>query len=75
MAGGSSTSYLSSVETTCNGETFGSLPDIPDVNRESCLVVIDTDRIFTCGGRRRPIDTLIFTNSSSSWTRYSRIAF
>ena len=70
MAGGSSTVRLSSVETTYDGETFGALPDIPIENREFCLVVIDTDRIFTCGGRWTPTDTLIFTNSTGSWTRY-----
>ena len=69
MAGGSSTVRLGSVETTFDGETFATLPDIPIENREFCLVVIDDDRIFTCGGRWTPTDTLIFTKSTGSWTR------
>ena len=61
---------LSSVETTYNGETFASLPDIPQSNRESCIVIIDDDRIFMCGGGSTDLDTQIFTNSTNSWQRY-----
>ena len=60
---------LSSVETTYNGETFASLPDIPQSNRESCIVIIDDDRIFISGGST-DLDTQIFTNSTNSWQRY-----
>ena len=69
MAGGYDGSTLSSVETTCNGELFGYLPDMPAENYKSCLVVIDEDRIFTCGispgGSRQA--TYIFANSTRSW--------
>ena len=61
---------LSSVETTYNGETFASLPDIAEANRESCLVIIDDDRIFMCGGSSTSINTKIFTNSTNSWQKY-----
>ena len=66
---------LSSVETTYNGETFASLPDIPQSTRESCLVIIDDDRIFKCGGASTSIDTEIFTNSTGSWQRYKYSQF
>ena len=66
MAGGS---YLSSVATTDSGDLFGYLPELPDQNRLSCLVPIDDERIFTCGGDLRPEDTLIFSNKTRSWTR------
>ena len=47
MVGGynSNLGLLLSVETTNNGEDFGSLPDLEIENRDSCLVVIDDDRI------------------------------
>ena len=68
---------LSSVETTYNGETFASLPDfdIRQSGRESCLVIIDDDRIFMCGGASISIETYIFTNSTGSWQRYKYSQF
>ena len=77
MAGGfgDGSGELSSVETTYNGETFASLPDIAESNRESCLVIIDDDRIFMCGGAHTSIDTKIFTNSTNSWQRYKNSQF
>ena len=61
---------LSSVETSYNGETFSSLPDMPDSSGDSCLVVIDDDRILTCGGRENIPETLIFTKSTNTWNKY-----
>ena len=69
MAGGYNGNYLSSVTTTESGEVFGSLPDLPNENRLSCVVIIDEDRIFTCGGSLTPSDTLIFSNSTGTWSR------
>ena len=50
--------------------TFGHYPDMPTENYKSCLVVIDVERIFTCGirpGSNRQA-TYIFTRSRGSWT-------
>ena len=71
MAGGYNypPSYLSSVTTTESGEVFGSLPDLPNENSDSCVVIIDEDRIFTCGGLYAESDTLIFSNSTGIWSR------
>ena len=47
--------------------------DLPDENQESCVVAIDDDLIFTCGGSTRPTDTLIHNASCvtcKSWVRY-----
>ena len=69
-AGGVDTQYLSSIVTTADGTTFDDpLPDLPEENVQSCLVIIDDDRIFTCGGYFQPKDTFIFYNSSNSWRR------
>ena len=62
-------SISSTVETTQNGEVFESLPDLPDGNWDSCLVIVDQDRFFTCGGYITPSDTLIFQKSTNSWNR------
>ena len=84
MAGGwSQTPFyedaLSSVETSYNGETFTSLPDMPGLNGDSCLVVIDDDRIFTCGGhpntRENITGTLIFTESTNTWNKYDYTSY
>ena len=69
MAGGYNGNYLSSVATTESGEAFGSLPDLPNENYLSCAVIIDEDRIFTCGGSPTESDTLIFSNATGSWSR------
>ena len=70
MAGGTSgVGFLSSVETTDNGEVFGSLPDLPSESQESCVVIIDDDRIFSCGGYPTGMDTLIYSESAGSWRR------
>ena len=74
-AGGVDTQYLSSVVTTDDGTgNYESLPDLPGGNVQSCLVIIDDDRIFTCGGYFQPRDTFIFDNfynssSPGSWRR------
>ena len=57
---------ISSVITTDNGKVFGSLPDLPEETSFACVVIIDEDRIFTCGGSYG-VPTLIFTNSTGSW--------
>ena len=69
VAGGYDGGILSSVETTYNGVTFGHYPDMPTENYKSCLVVIDEDRLFTCGirpGSNRQA-TYIFNRSADSW--------
>ena len=75
MAGGSEgdpPNYLSIVESTYNGETFGRLPDLEFDNRESCLVVVDDDMIFTCGGQQQlSTETFIFSNTTNLWSRYT----
>ena len=75
MVGGYRTSNGSiiSVETTSDGETFGSLPNLPHENYESCVVIIDDDRLFTCGGVETESQTLIFSKSNNSWNRYNII--
>ena len=63
---------LSSVETTNNGEDFGSLPDLEIENIDSCLVVIDEDKIFNCGGvSQGSRDTFIFSKTTNLWSRYT----
>ena len=73
MAGGTNgvdaSQVLSSVETTDNGEVFGSLPDLPNESQESCVVIIDEERIFTCGGYPTGSDTLVYSDSAGSWSR------
>ena len=74
MAGGMTekvynTKYLSNVTTTKTGQVFNPLPDLPDKNFLSCVVIIDEDRIFTFGGFYTENDTLIFSNSTGSWKR------
>ena len=75
MAGGiGSFTMLPSVTTTDNGEVFGSLPHLPNINfttgsENPCVVIIDEDRIFTCGGWQSDTDTLIFSNSTGTWSR------
>ena len=66
---GDGNNYLSSVTTTDQGEVFGALPNLPNGNDDSCVVIIDEDRIFTCGGFISESDTLIFSNSNSTWSR------
>ena len=71
MAGGydyySSPTTYSTVETTNNGEVFGSLPDLPDATQDSCVVIVDQDRIFSCGGKDTSSRTLIFQKATNSW--------
>ena len=71
MAGGmdSGSNTLSRVDRTENGDIFESLNDLPDINRQSCLTIIDDDRIFTCGGSLRPSDTLIYSDQTGLWSR------
>ena len=57
------------VETTYNGEVFEPLPDLPEANWDSCVVIIDQDRIFTCGGHYGPSETFIFQKSTNTWNR------
>ena len=75
MVGGYRTGTEStiSVETTSDGETFGSLPDLPRANEGSCVVIIDDERLFTCGGYLTETQTLIFSKSNNSWNRYNII--
>ena len=68
MAGGVDTQYLSTVETTDTGTHGNPLPDLPEENVQSCLAIIDDDRIFTCGGYFQPGDTFIFS-TSRTWER------
>ena len=77
MAGGNNDDpfYLRTVATTLDGEVFGSLPDLPRIedidpgNDESCLVIIDSERIFTCGGYQLSSYTFIYYSSTNSWSR------
>ena len=71
MAGGYNERDQSTVQTTFNGEAFGSLPNLPETKDRTCLVVIDDDRLFNCGGNPYPTDseTLIFSKSTNSWSR------
>ena len=77
MAGGNNDDpfYLETVATTLDGEVFGSLPDLPRIedidpgNDESCLVIIDSERIFTCGGYQLSSYTFIYYSSTNSWSR------
>ena len=77
MAGGYSNEFLSSVESTYNGEIFGTLPDLEIEVDRSCVVVIDDGNIFTCGGvgndGSSKTDTFIFSNASNLWSRYTQL--
>ena len=65
---------LTSVETTNNGEYFGSLPDLEIETTDSCVVVIDEDKIFTCGAAQGSgRDTFIFSKSTNLWSRYTKL--
>ena len=75
MAGGVNTQYLPTVVTTTDGDIFGSLPNLPDTNTQSCLVIIDDDRLFTCGGYFESLETFIFSKLANSWRRYSSGSF
>jgi len=66
--GGNPPTYLSTVDQTNNGETFRNLPDLEIENRDSCVVAIDDDRIFTCGGDQGLTDTFIFSNTTNLWS-------
>ena len=72
MAGGYG---LATVATTDDGESFGSLPDLPDESERSCLAIIDDDRLFKCGGSptSTSFDTLIFSKSTNSWSRHAML--
>ena len=70
MAGGYE---LTSVETTNDGESFGSLPDIPNRSQTSCLAIIDDDRLFKCGGYPSYRDTFIFSKSTNYWSRCGKL--
>ena len=70
LVGGDGTNVFSSVETTNNGEVFDSLPDLPEATWDFCALIIDQDRIFTCGGywsTGQDTKTLIFQKSTNSW--------
>ena len=70
MAGGDDyPNTLSSVETTENGQVFDSLPDLPEENSFSCLVIVDDERVFTCGGDQSPSSTFIFSKMTNVWSR------
>ena len=69
LAGGKGDVEFPTVETTYNGEVFEPLPDLPEANWDFCLVIVDQDRIFTCGGDDTPTVTLIFQKSTNSWNR------
>ena len=73
MAGGyNGGSSSSRVETTYNGKKFGILPDLEVESHRSCVVVIDEENIFTCGGYlTSATDTFIFSNSTNIWSRYT----
>ena len=75
MAGGYNNAFLSSVESTYNGEIFGTLPDLEIEVDRSCVVVIDDGNIFTCGGNdgSTKTDTCIFSNASNLWSRYTQL--
>ena len=69
MAGGNNGYDISSVETTDDGQVLGSLPDLPQENYYSCLVIVDDDIIFTCGGYLSLTSTLIFSKKTNLWSR------
>ena len=72
---GGNNKYLESVTTTDDGQDFESLHDMPDIdfvddgNVESCVVAIDSDRLFMCGGYQLPSYTFILSKSTNSWDR------
>ena len=69
MAGGyDGSGSLASVETSYDGESFASLPAMPDESYYSCLVVIDEDNILKCGGSPTYTDTLMFSKSTNTWS-------
>ena len=69
MAGGyDGSGNLASVATSYDGESFASLPAMPDESRDSCLVVIDEDNILKCGGSPTYTDTLMFSKSTNTWS-------
>ena len=70
MAGGYNygSGSLASVETSYDGESFASLPAMPDESRNSCLVVIDEENILKCGGLPTYTDTLMFSKSTNTWS-------
>ena len=76
MAGGYNQGTLSSVETTDDGQVFGSLPDLPEEDEFFCLVVVDDDRIFTCGGDGYPTSTstFIFSKMTNVWSRQVQVS-
>ena len=74
MAGGinnAAVENIASVETTVNGEIFEYLPDLLVANYDFCVVIVDEDKIFTCGGGEFWLSrtTLIFQKSTNSWNR------
>ena len=83
MAGGNNDNpdFLSTVATTLDGEAFGSLPNLPEIsgidegNDESCVVIIDRERIFTCGGYQLSSYTFIYYSSTNSWTKYNNFYY
>ena len=70
MAGGISydISYISSVETTEDGQVFEALPDLPERDSLSCLVIVDDDRVFTCGGQVSSFSTFLFSRTTNVWS-------
>ena len=77
IAGGFNDTFFSNVESTYNGEIFGTLPDLEIEVDRSCVVVIDDGNIFTCGGvgndGSSKTDTFIFSNASNLWSRYTQL--
>ena len=79
MAGGvdGGDNVVSSVPTTKNGMGIisESLPDLPTKKENSCLVVIDDERLFNCGGQGSNLlsETLIFSKSTNSWSRSTQL--
>ena len=64
-----------SVWTTDDGLVFEPLPDMPAPNKDFCVVIVDDDRIFACGGEDAENNslltdrTLLFQKSTNTWER------
>ena len=61
--------FISSVEQTTNAEVFSPLADLPTETQESCVVIIDEDRLLNIGGYPTASDTLMFSAATGSWSR------
>ena len=72
MVGGTAgDEILSSVERTIDGVLSTPLQALPGVIEESCVVIIDSDRLLSIGGYPYPATsaTLMYSASTDFWDR------